>query len=69
MAGNTLVLTDANFESEVLASDKPVAGNAIAAELQRLDMAGTPREVTERVAELAARQSGAAHWGARAIRY
>ena len=53
----------------VLASDKPVAGNAIAAELQRLDMAGTPREVTERVAELAARQSGAAHWGARAIRY
>jgi thioredoxin 1 len=24
MAGNTLVLTDANFESEVLASDKPV---------------------------------------------
>jgi len=24
MAGNTLVLTDANFETEVLASDKPV---------------------------------------------
>jgi thioredoxin 1 len=24
MAGNTLVLTDANFEAEVLASDKPV---------------------------------------------
>ncbi len=53
----------------VLASDKPIAGVAVAAALGRLDMAGTPREVTERVAELAARQSGAAHWGARAIRY
>jgi len=53
----------------VLASDKPVAGNAVAAALARLDVTGTPREVSERVAAFAARESGAAHWGARAIRY
>jgi len=53
----------------VVASDKPVARDAIAAALERLDVAGSPREVTELVAELAARESGAAHWGARAIRY
>ncbi len=53
----------------VLASDKPVATDAVAAALARLDIAGTPREVSERVAAVAARQSGAAHWGARAIRY
>jgi len=53
----------------VVASDKPVARGAIAAALEQLDVAGTPREVSERVAALAARESGAAHWGARAIRY
>ena len=53
----------------VLATDKPVAREAIAGALERLDVAGTPREVSERVAALAAQGSHATEWGARAIRY
>ena len=53
----------------VLATDKPVAREAIAGALERLDVAGTPREVSERVSALAVQGSHATEWGARAIRY
>jgi len=61
----------ATFDRYLLAvaTDKPVAREAIAAALERLDVSGTPREVSERVAALAAREAQAVQWGARAIRY
>ena len=53
----------------VVATDKAVATSAIAGALLGLDVTGSPREVTERVATLAAREAGATQWGARAVRY
>lgn len=61
----------ATFDRYLLAvaTDKPVARQAVAAALEGLDVSGTPREVSERVAALAAREAQAVQWGARAIRY
>ena len=52
-----------------VATDKPVVRDAVGSALARLDVSGTPREVSERVAALAAREAKAVHWGARAIRF
>ena len=53
----------------VVAMDKPVTSRAMAKALARLDLTGTPQQVNERVAALAAREAGATQWGARAVRY
>jgi hypothetical protein len=53
----------------VVATDKAMATSAVARALSGLDVSGSPREVTERVATLAAREAGATQWGARAVRY
>ena len=69
--GRPTPLPGARFDRYLLAlaTDRPVAPEVVAAALERLDLTGSPREVSERIAALAARASKSAQWEARAIRY
>jgi len=53
----------------VVATSLPVHDDAVVSALDGLDVTGSPREVSDRVASLVARVSRVTEWGARAIRY
>jgi hypothetical protein len=53
----------------VVATSLPLHDDAVANALDGLDVTGSPREVSDRVASLVARVSRVTEWGARAIRY
>jgi hypothetical protein len=53
----------------VVATSQPINREAVAGALDDLEVTGSPREVSDRVASLVARVSRVTEWGARAIRY
>jgi hypothetical protein len=53
----------------VVATSQPINREAVAGALDDLDVTGSPREVSDRVAALVTRVSRVTEWGARAIRY
>lgn len=67
--GTTMAGTPLDRYLLVVATSRPVRREAVASALNDLDVTGSPREVSERVASLVARVSGVTEWGAHAIRY